>query len=107
MNGSLYALLMSQHPRQLVPMRCQAPLLARLTRYFEDLVVENNVKALVIQGRCLDGARRVEKPRFCRFASATRYHYMFACASNCPNRTWSVPMFPKSMTFEEHDFHEF
>jgi diguanylate cyclase (GGDEF)-like protein len=107
MNGSLYALLMSQHPGQLVPMRCQAPLLARLARYFEDLVVENNVKALVIQGRCLDGARRVEKQRFCRLATATRYHYMFACASNCENRTWSVPMFPKSMTFEETDFHAF
>jgi diguanylate cyclase (GGDEF)-like protein len=107
MNGSLYSLLVSQHPDQLVPMRCRAPLLGRLVRYFEDLVVENNLRALVVQGRCVDGSDVVERRRFCRLSTAARYHYVFTCGPNCPSRTWSVPTFPNSTIFEHRDFHEF
>src|SRR5689334_22359528 len=103
MNGSLYSLLGSQHADQMVPMRCRAPLLGRLMRYFEDLVVENNLKALVVQGRCLDGGADVERRRFCRLSAAAQYHYVFACGPNCPNRTWAVPTFPNSTVFEQRD----
>ncbi len=107
MNGSLYSLLTSQHPGHLVPMRCRAPLLGRLVRYFEDLVVENNLKALVVQGRCLDGLADHERRRFCRLSAAARYQYIFACGQNCVHRTWSIPTFPNSTGFEQRDFHEF
>ncbi len=107
MNGSLYSLLMSQHPGQMVPMRCRAPLLGRLIRYFEDLVVENDLKALVVQGRCLDGAARVERRRFCQLSAAARHHYIMVCGPNCQSRTWSVPTFPNTTVFEQRDFHEF
>jgi diguanylate cyclase (GGDEF)-like protein len=107
MSGSLFSLLVSQHAKQLVPMRCRAPLLARLARHFEDLVVENDLYALVVQGRCLDGVADVERQRFFRLSAAARQHYVFACGPNCPSRTWSVPTFPNAVTFEQRDFHEF
>src|SRR4051812_8238651 len=107
MDGSLYSLLASQHPGQTVPMRCRAPLLGRLVRYFEDLVVENNLKALVVQGRCLDGTAEVERRSFCRLSAAARYHYVFSCAPNCDSRTWSVPTFPNCTNFEQREFHDF
>jgi diguanylate cyclase (GGDEF)-like protein len=91
----------------MVPMRCRAPLLGRLVRHFEELVVENNLYALVVEGRCLDGAAAVEQQRFFRVSAAARQHYIFACGPNCPSRTWSVPTFPNVITFEQRDFHEF
>lgn len=107
MNGSLFSLLVSQHSDQMVPMRCRAPLLGRLVRHFEDLVVENDLHALVVQGRCLDGTTGVERQRFYRLSAAARYHYVFSCGPNCASRTWSVPTFPNTTTFEQRDFHAF
>ncbi|HVG28647.1 MAG TPA: sensor domain-containing diguanylate cyclase [Pyrinomonadaceae bacterium] len=46
---SLYQALLSQHPRQLSPMRCAEQTIAQLHRYFEDVVLENNLAALVIE----------------------------------------------------------
>ncbi|MCA1629335.1 MAG: diguanylate cyclase [Acidobacteria bacterium] len=46
---SLYQALISQHPRQLSPMRCAEQTIAQLHRYFEDVVLENNLAALVIE----------------------------------------------------------
>jgi diguanylate cyclase (GGDEF)-like protein len=107
MNGSLYYLLVTQHPDQIVPMRCTAPMLGRLARHFEDLVVENNLSALVVQGRCLDGHADEETRRFHRLSAASRYHYVFSCGPNCGNRTRTVPTLPGTTTFEQRDFHEF
>ncbi|HEY0386258.1 MAG TPA: sensor domain-containing diguanylate cyclase, partial [Pyrinomonadaceae bacterium] len=47
---SLYQALLSQHPRQLIPVRCAEQTIAQLHRYFEDVVLENNLSALVIEG---------------------------------------------------------
>jgi diguanylate cyclase (GGDEF)-like protein len=46
---SLYQALLSQHPRQLIPVRCAEQTIAQLHRYFEDVVLENNLSALVIE----------------------------------------------------------
>lgn len=46
---SLYSALLSQHPRQLTPVRCAEQTIAQLHRYFEDVVLENNLSALVIE----------------------------------------------------------
>jgi two-component system, cell cycle response regulator len=46
---SLYQALLSQHPRQLIPVRCAEQTVAQLHRYFEDVVLENNLSALVIE----------------------------------------------------------
>ncbi|HKR00803.1 MAG TPA: sensor domain-containing diguanylate cyclase [Pyrinomonadaceae bacterium] len=47
---SLYQALLTQHSRQLTPVRCAEQTIAQLHRYFEDVVLENNLAALVIEG---------------------------------------------------------
>ena len=46
---SLYHSLLAQHPRQLMPVPCAGSTIAQLHRYFEDVVVENNLGALVVE----------------------------------------------------------
>ncbi len=46
---SLYHSLLAQHPRQLMPVPCAASTIAQLHRYFEDVVLENNLAALVVE----------------------------------------------------------
>src|SRR5258707_4555836 len=46
---SLYHSLLAQHPRQLIPLRCAGSTIAQLHRYFEDVVLENNLAALVVE----------------------------------------------------------
>ena len=46
---SLYQALLTQHARQLTPVRCAEQTIAQLHRYFEDVVLENNLGALVIE----------------------------------------------------------
>jgi diguanylate cyclase (GGDEF)-like protein len=46
---SLYHALLAQHSRQLTSVRCAEQTIAQLHRYFEDVVLENNLAALVIE----------------------------------------------------------
>ncbi len=46
---SLYDSLLAQHPRQLMPVPCTASTIAQLHSYFEDVVLENNLGALVVE----------------------------------------------------------
>ncbi len=46
---SLYQSLLAQHPRQLTPVRCGESTITQLHRYFEDVVLENSLGALVIE----------------------------------------------------------
>lgn len=46
---SLYDVLLTQHARQLTPVRCAYSTIVQLHRYFEDVVLENNLSALVIE----------------------------------------------------------
>jgi len=46
---TLYHALLVQHPRQLTSVRCAEQTIAQLHRYFEDVVLENNLAALVIE----------------------------------------------------------
>jgi diguanylate cyclase (GGDEF)-like protein len=46
---SLYHSLLAQHPRQLMPVPCADSTIAQLHRYFEDVVLENNLSALVVE----------------------------------------------------------
>lgn len=46
---TLYHALLQQHPRQLTSVRCAEQTIAQLHRYFEDVVLENNLAALVIE----------------------------------------------------------
>jgi len=46
---SLYHSLLAQHPRQLMPVPCAGSTIAQLHRYFEDVVLENSLAALVVE----------------------------------------------------------
>ncbi len=46
---SLYHSLLAQHSKQLTPVRCGTSTITQLQRYFEDVVLENNLSALVIE----------------------------------------------------------
>src|SRR5690349_207391 len=46
---SLYDSLLAQHPRQLTPIRCATSTIAQIHRYFEEVVLENGLSALVIE----------------------------------------------------------
>jgi diguanylate cyclase (GGDEF)-like protein len=46
---SLFEALLAQHTRQLRPVRCAHSTISQLHRYFEDVVLENNLSALVIE----------------------------------------------------------
>src|SRR5215218_2094187 len=72
---SLYSALLAQHSRQLTPVRCAEPTIVQLHRYFEDVVLENNLAALVVESllpetqRSLrDTARVREVGRLARYA---------------------------------------
>jgi diguanylate cyclase (GGDEF)-like protein len=54
---SLYHSLLAQHPRQLTPVPCAASTIAQLQRYFEDVVLENNLSALVVESLPASGKR--------------------------------------------------
>ena len=46
---SLYHSLLAQHSRQVTSVRCAEQTIAQLHRYFEDVVLENNLSALVVE----------------------------------------------------------
>jgi diguanylate cyclase (GGDEF)-like protein len=105
MDSSLHSLLVGRYSEEIVSTRCKRPMLERLVRHFEDLVVENNLPALVLEGHCLDGERDAELRRFFRLSAAARHHYIFSCGPNCPERTWSAPIFPNCTVLQRGDFH--
>src|SRR5438067_1839291 len=54
---SLYQALLTQHARQLTSVRCAEQTIAQLHRYFEDVVLENNLAALVIESLPMQAER--------------------------------------------------
>jgi len=46
---SLFHSLLAQHPRQIKPVRCAEQTITQLHRYFEDVVLENKLSALVVE----------------------------------------------------------
>src|SRR5437868_15426016 len=70
---SLYHMLLTQHGRQLMPVRCAYSTVTQLHRYFEDVVLENNLSALVIASLPLSSKRRArETARIRELARGTR-----------------------------------
>jgi len=75
---SLYDLLLTQHGRQLVPVRCAYSTVGQLHRYFEEVVLENNLSALVIESLPLSSKRSArEKARIRELARGNRRAFFF------------------------------
>ena len=71
---SLYDALLVQHARQLIPVRCAQQTIAQLDRYFEDVVLENNLNALVIESLPLSARRTArEKKRLRELAQGATF----------------------------------
>lgn len=75
---SLYDVLLAQHPRQLTSVRCAYSTIVQLHRYFEDVVLENNLNALVIENLPLAIKRPArEKSRVRDLARGERRAFFF------------------------------
>jgi diguanylate cyclase (GGDEF)-like protein len=75
---TLYDVLLAQHARQLTPVRCAYSTIVQLHRYFEDVVLENNLNALVIENLPLAVKRPArEKSRIRDLARGERHAFFF------------------------------
>jgi diguanylate cyclase (GGDEF)-like protein len=90
---SLYNSLLAQHPRQLTPLRCSVSAIAKLQTYFEDVVLENSLSALVVQSMPSVADRPVrEITRIKKLIEAAENVALFvtaedSLAQSLPNRT--------------------
>jgi diguanylate cyclase (GGDEF)-like protein len=103
---SLYYLLTEQHRDEFAPMRCSEQTVSRLLGYFEDVVTENKLSALVIEGRCLDGDPIRERKRLAALAESSRQVYLFSCDSGCNRRSWDPAPALELTTLEDAKNHE-
>lgn len=102
---SLFYVTNSQHGEEFTPVRCNRQTVTRLIRYFEDIVVENKLPALVIEGRCLDGEPAREGERLATLAAVARHLYIFTCGRDCASRTWTIGRALNLTHLEEKAFH--
>ena len=83
---SLYEVLLAQHARQLTPVRCAYATVLQLHRYFGDVVLENNLSALVIESLPLSPTRSTrEKARIRELARSGRRTFFFAHQADALN----------------------
>jgi diguanylate cyclase (GGDEF)-like protein len=102
---SLFYVLSKQHGEEVAPVRCNEQTIMRLVRYFEDVVTENKLSALVLEGRCPGGDHTRERERMEQLAAVARYLYYFSCDSNCESRTWNPEPSSRLSMLEEPDYH--
>jgi diguanylate cyclase (GGDEF)-like protein len=83
---SLYDVLLTQHARQLTPVRCAYSTIVQLHRYFEDVVLENSLNALVIESLPLSAKRLArEKARIRDLARGGRHSFFFVDQADALN----------------------
>jgi diguanylate cyclase (GGDEF)-like protein len=83
---SLYDVLLAQHTRQLTPVSCAYSTVQQLHRYFEDVVLENNLSALVIESLAFSPKRSArEKSRIRDLARGGRRTFYFAHQADALN----------------------
>jgi len=102
---SLYHVLTGQHREEFAPVRGNQQTVSRLVRYFEDVVIENKLSALVIEARCLNGDRAREAQQLAKLVAASRRVYLFSGNSECTSRTWAPQASFKLTNVEEGDHH--
>jgi diguanylate cyclase (GGDEF)-like protein len=102
---SLFHVLNNQHGEEFAPFRCNKQTVWRLVRYFEDVVTENKLSALIIEGRCLSGEPLRESERLSKLIRTARHFYLSSCDSYCSQRTWEIDESEKVTTIEEREYH--
>jgi diguanylate cyclase (GGDEF)-like protein len=85
---SLYHAVLAQHARQLLPVRCAEQTIAQLHHYFEDVVLENNLSALVIESLPAAKERPLrEVARVRAIGRAARHAFFFVAPEDQLNET--------------------
>lgn len=79
---TLYSALLAQHPRQLTPVRCAEPTIVQLHRYFEDVVLENNLAALVVESFLPETQRSLRDAARARDVGQAAHHAFFFVSSD-------------------------
>jgi diguanylate cyclase (GGDEF)-like protein len=80
---SLYDVLLTQHARQLSPIRCAEATIAQLHGYFEDVVLENNLSALVVESLPYRAQRSPrDRARLRELSKADRRTFFFVHGSD-------------------------
>jgi diguanylate cyclase (GGDEF)-like protein len=74
---SLYDVLLTQHARQLTPVRCAYSTVVQLHRYLEDVVLENNLSALVVESVPLSSKRSAREKARVRDLARGRSTFFF------------------------------
>jgi len=87
---TLYSALLAQHPRQLTPVRCAEVTIAQLHRYFEDVVLENSLAALVIESILPQKQRSLrDMSRVRKMSKAARHAFFFVSATDALTNDYS------------------
>src|SRR5215470_8502178 len=102
---SLFNAVNSQHSDEFAPIKGNRQTMRWLMRSFEDVVIDNKLSALVVQGRCLDVEALREAERLSRLAAAARQLYLFSCEDTCPGHTWRPQASSRITLLEERSFH--
>jgi diguanylate cyclase (GGDEF)-like protein len=79
---TLYSALLAQHPRQLTPVRCAEPTIVQLHRYFEDVVLENNLAALVVESLLPESQRSLRDIARAREVGQSAHQAFFFLSSD-------------------------
>src|SRR3712207_5251244 len=75
---TLHSALLAQHPKQLTAVRCAEVTIAQLHRYFEDVVLENSLAALVVESMLPQKQRSLrDMARVRELSHAARYAFFF------------------------------
>src|SRR5258708_31120619 len=103
--NSLVDALLSQHPTELIPLRCSKKMVTRLNRYFEEAVIENALSSICIQSKCPEGSLSAEMRRYRQLVSVAKHLFLFTCDSTCNRKQWSYPFLPDVSLFESKFHH--
>ncbi len=99
-------MLTKQHGDEFAPIRSNEQAVKRLVGYFEDIVIEQKLSALVLEGRCLNGDTAREVERAAKLTSSARQIYLFSCDHDCAARTWEPEEFPNLTVLQEREHHK-
>jgi diguanylate cyclase (GGDEF)-like protein len=75
---SLYHVLLSQHGDEFAPVRCNEQTVMRLSGYFEDVVIENKLSALVVECSCIEADQSRSLDKIGKLASVANQLYWFS-----------------------------
>jgi len=103
--NSLVDALLSQHPTELIPLRCSKKMIVRLNRYFEEAVIENALSSICIQSKCPQGTVSAGLARYRQLTSVAKHLILFTCDSSCTRKHWSYPCLSNVSLFESKFHH--